>query len=252
MSSATRLAESATRSVSDLVLENPAVARVFESFGIDYCCGGAKTLADACKAANQPIGEVAAALEKCDSIAPERDWQSAPLADLACYIVERHHSFTQAEISRLTGLIAKVVSAHGQKHSELFRLQAVFTGLSEELREHMRKEEEILFPYIAEMEEAARTRRHPPEPMFGTVQNPVAAMIMEHEASGAALEKIREITNGYAVPSDGCASYSALYQALPAFASDLHQHIHLENNILFPRAIELESDLSRNSGRKSV
>jgi len=237
--------------VRDLVLENPAMARVFESFGIDYCCGGAKTLADACRAANRPIAEVTAALQKCDSIVPEKDWRSAPLADLARYIVERHHSFTQAEISRLTGLITKVVSAHGQKHPELSRLQQIFAGLSGELREHMGKEEEILFPYVAEMEEVAHTGRRPPEPMFGTVQNPIAAMIMEHEASGAALEKIHEITNGYAVPSDGCASYSALYQALPAFASDLHQHIHLENNILFPRAIELENDLLRNSRKKS-
>jgi len=248
MSSATRLAESATRPLRDLVLENPALARVFESFGIDYCCGGAKTLADACKAANRQIGEVAAAFERCDSSAPERDWQKAPLVDLARYIVERHHSFTQAEISRLGGLITKVVSAHGQKHPELSRVQSVFAGLSEELREHMRKEEELLFPYIAEMEEAARMRRHPPEPMFGTVQNPIAAMIMEHEASGAALEKIRDVTKDYAVPSDACASYQALYQALPAFAADLHQHIHLENNILFPRAIELENNLSGRSG----
>jgi regulator of cell morphogenesis and NO signaling len=107
----------------------------------------------------------------------------------------------------------------------------------------MAKEEELLFPYIAEMEEAARVNRRPPAPMFGTVQNPVAAMIMEHEAAGQAFEKMREITKGYTVPPDGCASYQALYQALPAFAADLHQHIHLENNILFPRSVELESNL---------
>jgi regulator of cell morphogenesis and NO signaling len=106
----------------------------------------------------------------------------------------------------------------------------------------MEKEEELLFPYIAEMEEAARVKRQPSAPMFGTVQNPVAAMIMEHEAAGQAFEKMREITKGYTVPPDGCASYQALYQALPAFAADLHQHIHLENNILFPRSVELESD----------
>ena len=122
-----------------------------------------------------------------------------------------------------------------------------FDGLAEELREHMRKEEELLFPYIAQMEDAAQIKRQPPEPMFGSVQNPVAAMIMEHEASGQALEKIREVTGNYTVPADGCASYHALYQALPAFAADLHQHIHLENNILFPRAVELESDLSGGS-----
>lgn len=236
--------ESAARSVRDFVLDKPASARVFETFGIDYCCGGAQTLAEACKAANHSIEEVTAALETCDVASPEKDWRSASLTELAQHIVDTHHAFTQAEITRLTGLIAKVVAVHGQNHPELSRVQMTFAGLAEELREHMRKEEDLLFPYIVQMEEAARIKRQPPEPMFGTVQNPVAVMIMEHEASGQALEKIRETTKNYAVPSDGCASYQALYQALPAFAADLHQHIHLENNILFPRAIELESDLS--------
>lgn len=230
--------------VRDLVLGKPASARVFESFGIDYCCGGAQTFAQACKTAGRTVEEVNAALEKCESTTSERDWRNAPLAELAQHIVETHHSFTQAEISRLTSLISRVIAVHGGNHPELSRVQMTFAGLSEELREHMRKEEELLFPYIAEMEEAARTRRRPPEPMFGTVQNPVAVMIMEHEGAAQALEKIRETTSDYLLPSDGCASYRALYQSLPAFTADLHQHIHLENNILFPRAIELESDLS--------
>ncbi len=232
------------RQVRDVVLEKAAAARIFETFGIDYCCGGSQTLAEACKAANRSIEEVAAALEKCDSAAPERDWRGEPLAELAQYIVDKHHAFTQAEISRLKDLLAKVVAVHGKNHPELSRVQMIFAGLSEELREHMRKEEELLFPYIARMEEATRIKRRPPESMFGTVQNPVAVMIMEHEAAGQAFEKIRETTKDYAVPPDGCASYQALYQALPAFAADLHQHMHLENNILFPRAVELESQWS--------
>jgi regulator of cell morphogenesis and NO signaling len=230
--------------VCDLVLENPARARVLERLGIDYCCGGARTLADACQRANRSISEVAAELERAGSAPPETDWRNESLTELAQYIVDKHHRFTQTEITRLTSLINKVLTAHGNNHSELSRLETLFAGLAEELREHMRKEEALLFPYISEMEDAARTRRRLPEAMFGTVQNPVAAMIMEHEASGQALEKIREITNGYVVPVDGCATYRALYEGLPAFAADLHQHIHLENNILFPRAVELESDLS--------
>jgi len=237
----------AGKQVRDLVLENPARARVFERLGIDYCCGGSQTLADACKAAHRSIGEVAAELDHSESAAPEADWRNVPLANLAQHIVDKHHSFTQAEITRLTSLISNVVSAHGANHPELFRVQTIFAGLSEELREHMRKEEELLFPYITEMEEAVRTKGRPPEAMFGTVQNPVAVMIMEHEASGQALEKLSEVTNGYVVPTDGCASYWALYEGLPAFAADLHQHIHLENNILFPRAVDLESELSQGS-----
>ena len=227
--------------VGDLVLENPASARVFETLGIDYCCGGGQTLAEACKAANQSVEEVRAALQKVEPAPSERDWRNASLTELAEHIVAKHHAFTQAEITRVTSLISKVVAAHGKSHPELAQIQTIFAGLSAELREHMMKEEELLFPYIAEMEEAARIKRRPPEPMFGTVQNPVAAMIMEHEAAGQAFEKMREITKGYTVPPDGCATYHALYQALPAFAADLHQHIHLENNILFPRSVELEN-----------
>jgi regulator of cell morphogenesis and NO signaling len=238
------MATNAERAVRDLVLENPAAARVFEKFGIDYCCGGSQTLGDACKATHHSVEEVTAEIEKSEPTTAERDWRNASLTELAQYIVDKHHTFTQAEINRLTDLIAKVVTAHGKNHPELARVQSLFEGLSQELRMHMTKEEQLLFPYIADMEEAARLERRPPVAMFGTVQNPVAAMIMEHEAAGQLLEKIREITNGYSVPPDACTSYSLLYQGLPAFEADLHQHIHLENNILFPRSIDLESELS--------
>ncbi len=230
--------------VRDFVLAKPAAARVLESFGIDYCCGGSQTLAQACRAANRPAEEVCAAFRNLDSLPPEKDWSHAPLAELAQHIVDRHHSFTRAELARITSLIAKVISAHGANHPELVRLQSIFAGLCEELTMHMMKEENILFPYIAAMEEAARIKRRPPAAMFGTVQNPVASMMMEHEASAQALDKMREMTGNYAVPPDGCESYRALYQAIPALAADLHQHIHLENNILFPRSVELENNFA--------
>ncbi len=232
------------QTVRELVLENPAAARVLESLGIDYCCGGSHTLADACKSANRSINEVADALEKSSTAAPEKDWRGASLTDLVQFIIDKHHGFTRTEISRLGPLIAKVAAAHGKNHPELGQVQMVFAGLAEELREHMDKEENLLFPYIIQMDEASRIKRRQSESAFGTVQNPIAMMIMEHEASGQALEKIHELTMAYVVPPDACASYEMLYQALPAFAADLHQHIHLENNILFPRAIELENGLS--------
>ena len=238
------MATTAARPVRDLVLENPGAARVFEKFGIDYCCGGSQTLADACIAAKRSVDEVTAELEKPASGPSERDWRTASLTELAQHIVDKHHTFVQSEINRLGELIAKVLNVHGQNHPELARVQSIFEGLSQELRMHMMKEEQLLFPFIVEMEEAARTKRRAPVPMFGTVQNPVAAMIMEHEDAGQALEKIREITSGYTPPADACTSYRVLYQGLPAFEADLHQHIHLENNILFPRAIDLESQLS--------
>lgn len=227
--------------VRDVVLENPAAARVFETFGIDYCCGGDRSLVQACRAAGRSAEEVGAALRELDSAPSETNWRGASLTELARHIVDKHHAFTRAEIVRLKALIAKVASVHIKGHPELDDLRLIFEELSAELIEHMTKEEEMLFPYIANMEEAARFKRRPPAPMFGTVQNPVAAMIMEHEAAGQALEKMRKITKGYTVPPNGCASYQALYQALPDFAADLHQHIHLENNILFPRSVELEN-----------
>jgi regulator of cell morphogenesis and NO signaling len=186
------------------------------------------------------------------AVATERDWQTEPLEDLVRYIVERHHVFTRGEINRLSLLLKELIPLHGRSHPELLRMQTAMEVLSAELVEHMSKEEGLLFPYISELEQADRFSRRPPEPVFGTIQNPIAAMIMEHEASEQALERLRETTQNYAIPKDACASFKALYEAFPAFAADLKQHIHLENDILFPRAIELEgklADCSRQAGQ---
>jgi regulator of cell morphogenesis and NO signaling len=181
------------------------------------------------------------------AVATERVWQTEPLGDLVQYIVERHHVFTRGEINRLSLLLGKVIPLHGRSHPELLRVQTAMKALSAELIEHMDKEEGLLFPYISELEQAGRFSRRPPEPVFGTIQNPIAAMIMEHEASEQALETLRETTQNYAVPQDACPSLKTLYEALPAFAVDLKQHIHLENDILFPRAVELEGKLTDRS-----
>jgi regulator of cell morphogenesis and NO signaling len=239
--------EAERRTVRDVVLEHPATAATFERFGIDYCCGGGQSLAEACQKAGCSIEQLTSAVEQNEGAAAERDWRDAPLGELAQHIVERHHSFTRKELPRLDSLLAKVVSAHGKDHPELWRVQRSVGELCVELLEHMQKEEALLFPYISELEQAALFSRRPPEPIFGTIQNPVAAMIMEHEASGQVLETLRDLTGNYAVPPEACASFRVLYEALPAFAADLHQHIHLENNILFPRAVELEEQLNRTS-----
>jgi regulator of cell morphogenesis and NO signaling len=228
------------KTVRELVLANPAAARIFEQFGIDYCCGGNKSLVEACAKASVQVEQVISAIEKPQPIPDARDWQIAPLMELTRYIVEKHHSFTREELKRLKSLLAKVVSAHGIRHPELTRVQSVFRDLDQELTMHMMKEEEILFPYIEKMEAAINTKRSLPPCMFGTVQNPVRMMMMEHDTAGDALREMRAITNSYAVPADGCVSYQELYRALLAFEADLHQHIHLENNILFPRSIQME------------
>lgn len=177
----------------------------------------------------------------------ERDWQTEPLGELVQYIVERHHSFTRGEIDRLGLLLEEVISLDGHSHPELLRVQTTMKALSAELTEHMDKEEALLFPYISELEQAECFSRRPSEPVFGTIQNPIAAMIMEHEASEQALETLQQNTQNYGVPQDACPSFKALYEAFPAFAADLKQHIHLENDFLFPRAVELEGKLTDRS-----
>jgi len=230
------------QTVRDLASRNPAAARIFEKFGIDYCCGGERSLAQACSAAKVSIREVADALEAPPSPQREdRDWQNGSLAELAEYIVERHHRFARQEIQRLIPLFARVVGAHGQNHAELEQIQSSFQALAEELTLHLMKEERMLFPYIEQLESAVSCGGRLALPMFGTVQNPVRMMAMEHDSAGELLRRMRDLANGYALPPDACVSFKELYQALQEFEADLHQHIHLENNILFPRAVNLEA-----------
>ena len=230
------------QTVRDLASRNPAAARIFEKFGIDYCYGGERSLAQACSAAKVSIREVADALEAPPSPQREdRDWQNGSLAELAEYIVERHHRFARQEIQRLIPLFARVVGAHGQNHAELEQIQSSFQALAEELTLHLIKEERMLFPYIEQLESAVCCGGRLALPMFGTVQNPVRMMAMEHDSAGELLRRMRDLANGYALPPDACVSFKELYQALQEFEADLHQHIHLENNILFPRAVNLEA-----------
>jgi len=157
------------------------------------------------------------------------------------YILDTHHAYTKAEITRLTALTAKVCAAHGERHPELLRVSALFQQLCADLQPHMLKEEMILFPYIMQLEAAARRGGPALHPPFGTVNNPVRMMMYEHDAAGLLLRQLRAAAGDYAVPPDACLSYRTLYEALAALEQDLHQHIHLENNLLFPRASVLES-----------
>jgi len=229
------------QTVKEIVISNPGAARTLEKFGIDYCCGGEKSLTEACSSAKVNMEQVVKELERPQRQVEERDWQNAPLSELAGFIVSKHHVFTCETIARLLPMMAKVVDVHVQNHPELREVQGLFRGLADELTMHMMKEERMLFPYITLLEEASSKGRRPAPPMFGTVQNPVRMMMLEHDSAGDALRKIREITGGYAVPEDACVSYRTLYSALLEFEADLYQHIHLENDILFPRAITLES-----------
>lgn len=229
-----------SRSVRELASATPGAARVFEKFRIDYCCGGERSLAQACSAAKVNVLEVVEALEKQQPQGGDRDWQKASLAELAKHIVSKHHEYVRQEIQRLIPLSAKVAGVHGKNHPELEKIQSSFQALADELSAHLMKEERMLFPYIEQLELAANSGSHPAASPFGTVKNPVRMMMMEHDSAGELLRKMREVSKNYTLPADACMSFQMLYRALEEFEADLHQHIHLENNILFPRVIELE------------
>jgi regulator of cell morphogenesis and NO signaling len=232
------------KTVRELALENPAATRVFEKLGIDYCCGGNQSLEQACRAANLAVDQVLDSLEMAEQTTRAEqnihDWQREPLGDLVAHIKSTHHKYTREEIARLGPLFVKVCSVHGQNHPELVEIRTTFAGLAQELTMHMMKEEMVLFPYIVRMEEAVLQHEPVLPPPFGTVQNPVSMMKHEHDSAGAALRAMRQAGGGYAAPPDACISYQTLYKALAEFEADLHQHIHLENNVLFPRAIAME------------
>jgi len=235
----------AAKTVRELALEFPNATRVFEKLGIDYCCGGNKSLEEACATANLSADEILDSLEMAEQSSranqKERDWQAEPLAEVIAHINNTHHKYTRAEIARLGPLFDKVCSVHGKNHAELEHIRDSFRGLAQELTTHMMKEEMVLFPYIVRMEEAVIQREPVLPPPFGSVQNPVAMMMHEHDSAGEALRAMRQASAGYTSPGDACVSYQTLYKVLADFEADLHQHIHLENNILFPRAAKLES-----------
>ena len=226
--------------VGQLVAERPSRARVFERFGLDYCCGGKQALGDACAAQGLETQRVSAALREADQqrAAPdETDWTHATLSELIANILDQHHAYLRRELPRLTEIAAKVHSVHGERHPELAEVRQTYDGLRAELEAHMLKEEQILFPLIQAMEslqtvEAAHC---------GSVRNPIRVMEHEHDSAGAALAQMRRLTNDFRMPEDGCNTYRAMLDGLAELEADLHQHIHKENNILFPRATELEA-----------
>ena len=234
----------AEKTVREVALENPAATRVFEKLGIDYCCGGSKSLEEACRTANLPMDEVLDALEMAEqsarAVQKDRNWATEMLADLVAHIISTHHKYTREEMARLGPLFDKVCSVHGKNHPELLHVRVSFQGLEQELTMHMMKEERVLFPYIVRMEESVIQKEPVLPPPFGSVQNPVTMMMHEHDSAGEALRSMRKASAGYTPPGDACISFQTLYKTLADFEADLHQHIHLENNILFPRAIAME------------
>jgi len=232
-----------TQTVREIALQNPASIRVFEQFGIDYCCGGRKPLAEACETNHIAIDELIAALERSASEdAPvAEDWTGKPLPSLIAHIVNTHHAYVRRALPRLAQLAQKVVNRHGDSRPELPEIQSNLAQLSEELTEHLAKEEAVLFPYIAKLERALEQGTPMPQGCFGTVANPIAMMTQEHDAAGELLARMRELSGSFTPPAGACPTFHGFYRGMSEFEKDLHQHIHLENNILFPRSLALEA-----------
>jgi len=238
----------ADASVGELVVERPSRARVFEKLGIDYCCGGKKPLQQACRERNLDYSAVASQLEQEQAAAPargERNWASASVTDLCDHVEQTHHQYLKQELPRLEFLTTKVATRHGDARPALVEVRRVFAELKAEMDAHMMKEERVLFPLCRRLDAADEL---PPAAPCGSVGNPIAVMISEHEHAGDAVARIRALTDNYSCPPDACNTYRALFDALEHLERDLHEHVHKENNILFPKAIRLERLLAGRHG----
>ena len=224
--------------VGQLVAERASRAKVFERFGIDYCCGGKVSVAEACARKGVDATAVLAALEAVDAalgqVADQQDWSAAPFDVLVRHIVDTHHAFLREALPRMAFLTTKVANVHGGDHPELRDVARIFAGFHAELDAHMAKEENVLFPLIVAMGKAGG-----PVDFGPPVGAPIGVMEAEHDDAGRALEEIRRLANDYAVPDGACNSYRAMLDGLQEIELDMFQHIHLENNILFPRALAL-------------
>lgn len=232
---------SLTATVGELVVQRPSRARVFERFGIDYCCGGKFPLAEVCRKKGIDAQQVLAALDQEDTGSPaiDHDWSAASMTELSAHIEATHHAYLKREMPRLEYLTGRVADRHGDQRPELRQVQQIFSAFKAEMDAHMMKEEQVLFPMCRELDSAQSA------PTFhcGSVRNPVAMMIAEHDNAGEDLRQMRELTGGYVPPGDACNTYRAMLAALAELEVDTHQHVHLENNILFPKAIAAEARL---------
>lgn len=231
-------------SLGDLVTRRPAAARVFETFGLDYCCGGFRTLDDACAAAGVDPAVVEDALAALTEEPMSAEWATLSPTALADHVQRVHHEHLAAELPRLRALLVKVYAAHCDRHPELDDVVEVFDALHDHLVPHLAKEDAILFPMIRDLDAAWRAQQALPPLHCGSVANPIRVMLVEHEDAGVQLARLQAVTDGYAVPDDACASYRALYDGLLALDRDLRLHVHKESNVLFPTVLRLEAELA--------
>ena len=231
--------------LADIVTNNFRTAGVFEKYNFDFCCGGKKTIDQACRENGTDSDLIYSEIEKINSDKveiPERidDWGLDFIVD---YIINNHHKFVRNMIPLISLHSEKVASAHGQNHPETLDVVKIFSAVYKELKQHMMKEEEILFPYIKYLVKVKEGKAKFEKPYFGRISNPINMMELEHQSAGSSLYNIRKLTNNYDPPADACDAFKVCLKELKEFEEDLHKHIHLENNVLFPKAVILEEQL---------
>jgi len=232
--------------LSEIVTNNYKSAAIFEKYGIDFCCHGKISISEACEKRGVNAEEVLSQLEKLNeniSGKKEEQYNQWGLDFLTDYIINVHHKYVRDMIPVISAHAEKVASKHGENHPEIIRIANNFSIVYKDLKQHMMKEEQLLFPYIKYLVEVKNKSGKPEQPFFGTIKNPIQMMEAEHESAGNLLFEIGRISSGYTPPADACNTFKVFYQELKEFEEDLHKHVHLENNILFPRSIELESKL---------
>jgi len=232
--------------IGEMVAGDYRKAEVFKKFGIDFCCGGKDPLDKTCSKKGIDLAEIKQALKELDKQQmqqPSQDYNNWELDFLSDYIINTHHKYVTEALPLLDEYSIKVARVHGEAHPEVVEIASLCKAIANELRMHMHKEEAILFPYIRQMAMAKRNNESLHPSPFGTVKNPISMMEMEHDSAGGNMHAINELSNGYNPPEEACITYRVLYAKLQEFENDLHQHIHLENNILFPKAANLEADL---------
>jgi regulator of cell morphogenesis and NO signaling len=233
-----------TTTIGSIVADDFRAAAVFERHGIDFCCGGQRPVIEACRQVGVDpealTRELEAALAQTGADVPR--FNTWDLDALTGYIVANHHGYVRQAVDNLRAHTRKVADVHGDNHPEVRLIADRFEALATELTGHMYIEEEVLFPYINRLAQARRGGAVP-SPPFGTLQNPVRMMELWHQSAGEEMGSIRKLSGGYAPPADACTTYTVAYQELQAFEADLHRHVHLENNILFPKAVSLEREV---------
>lgn len=232
--------------IGDLVAQDYRLASIFSQHGIDFCCNGNRSIEEACKNLQLDTDLIIQQLQTTTQLStnPSEDYNSWSLDDLADHIIETHHHYVTRKIQEILPYLQKIVDVHGPQHPELIEVQQLFLQSAADLSQHMKKEELILFPFIRKMTHTQRQNLSLTAPMFGTVENPIAMMHEEHDHEGERFRQMAKLTDDYTPPADACNTYRTTFALLQEFEKDLHLHIHLENNILFPKAIELEKELN--------